>query len=226
MIRIRTNLPVPCKRVYPRLSIMTLSKTIPALLLALFLNLPAFGDDHGEEEDQHLNRRTNSEISGFLEQHVPEFLDRLAEASHEEDEEAEQEFWHDARHLVGEYFLIREDLGPGAAKAFVGMRRWELVADQLTEALHDGDGNREELEKELREAIAQHLEFHLELERITLKHDRAELEDLVQEIEERERELEELATHHQEIVREELAERVGEGEEDLEDEDSDEEDSE
>ncbi len=205
---------------------MSLSKIIPALLLALFLNLPAPGDDHGEEEDRHLNRRTNSEIAGFLEQHVPEFLDRLADASQEEDEEAEQEFWHDARHLVGEYFLIREDLGPGAAKAFLGMRRGELVADQLTEALHEGAGNREELEKELQKAIAQHLEFHLELERITLNRDRAELEERVQEIEERERELEELAIHHQEIVREELAERLGEGEEDPEDADREEEDSE
>ena len=203
-------------------------KQILPIILTLLLNLPASGDDHGEEEDRHLNRRTNSEISGFLKQNVPEFLDRLADASHEEDEEAEQEFWHDARHLVGEYFLIREDLGPEAAKAFLGMRRGELVADQLTEALHEGDGNREELEKELREAIAQHLEFHLELERIALNRDRAELEERVQEIEERERELEELATHHQEIAREELAERLGqEGEEeDLEDEDSEKEDSE
>ena len=185
-------------------------KQILPIILTLLLNLPASGDDHGEEEDRHLNRRTNAEITSFLEKHVPEALERLRDATHEEDEEAEQEFWHDARHLVGEYFLIREDLGPGSAKAFLGMRRGELVADQLTEALHEGDGNREELEKELREAIAQHLEFHLELERIALNRDRAELEERVQEIEERERELEELATHHEEIVREELEERLGE----------------
>jgi len=189
-------------------------KQILPIILTLLLNLPASGDDHGEEEDRHLNRRTNAEITSFLEKHVPEALERLRDATHEEDEEAEQEFWHDARHLVGEYFLIREDLGPEAAKAFLGMRRGELVADQLTEALHEGDGNREELEKELHEAIAQHLEFHLELERVALNRDRAELEERVQEIEERARELEELATHHQEIAREELEDRLGDDEDD------------
>ena len=153
--------------------------------------------------DEDLDRRTNAEIAIFLEEHFPEALDDINDASEAEDEETEHERWHMARELTGEFFLLFEDIGREAAEAFISIHRNELIADRIVGELHDGE-EEEALHLELEEAIANHLEGILDLERMKLAREMEEIEERVQELEERERELEEVEQNREEAIREQI----------------------
>lgn len=197
-------------------------KFLPAIITSAFLIsaiLPSFGEGH-REEDGDLDRRTNAEIAIFLEEHFPEALDDINDASEAEDEEVEHERWQMARELAGEFYLLFEDIGREAAEAFISIHRNELIADRIVGELHDGEEEEEEaLHLELEEAIANHLEGILDLERVKLARELAELEERAGELEELERELEELGQNREEIIREQIEDRLrGEDEEHEEDE--------
>ena len=189
-----------------------------ASAFSLFLILPAPADDH-EEIDEGLDRRTNAEIAIFLEEHFPEALDDINDASEAEDEEAERELWHMARELTGEYYLLFEDIGREAAEAFVSIHRHELIADRIGEELRDGGGEDEDLHQELEEAIGNHLEGILDLERMKLEREMTELEQRAEELEERERELDELDQTREEAIRQQIEDHLSDEEDEEEEED-------
>ena len=176
----------------------------------IFAILPSFGAGH-HEVDEDLDRRTNAEIAVFLEEHFPEALDDINDASEAEDEEFEHELWQTARELVGEFYLLFEDIGREAAEAFISIHRNELIADRIVGELRDGEEAGEEaLHLELKEAIANHLEGILDLERMKLACELAELEERERELEERERELEELDQNRDEAILEQIEDRLRE----------------
>ena len=176
----------------------------------IFAILPSFGEGH-HEVDEDLDRRTNAEIAVFLEEHFPEALDDINDASEAEDEEFEHELWQTTRELVGEFYLLFEDIGREAAEAFISIHRNELIADRIVGELHDGEGEEEEaLRLELEEAIANHLEGILDLERMKLACELAELEERERELEERERELDELDQNRDEAILEQIEGRLRE----------------
>ncbi len=183
-------------------------KFLPTIITSAFLIsaiLPSLGEGH-REVDEDLDRRTNAEIAIFLEEHFPEALDDINDASEAEDEEAEHERWYMARELTGEFFLLFEDIGREAAEAFISIHRNELIADRIVGELHDGEEEEEEeaLHLELEEAIANHLEGILDLERMKLAREMEEIEERAEELEERERELEELEQNREEAIREQV----------------------
>ena len=182
-------------------------KFLPIIITSAFFIsaiLPSLGEGH-REVDEDLDRRTNAEIAIFLEEHFPEALDDINDASETEDEEAEHERWHMARELTGEFFLLFEDIGREAAEAFISIHRNELIAERIVGELHDGEEKEEEaLHLELEEAIANHLEGILDLERMKLAREMEEIEERVEELEERERELEELEQNREEAIREQV----------------------
>ena len=176
----------------------------------IFAILPSFGEGH-HEVDEDLDRRTNAEIAVFLEEHFPEALDDINDASEAEDEEFEHELWQTARELVGEFYLLFEDIGREAAEAFISIHRNELIADRIVGELHDGEEEEEEaLLLELEEAIANHLEGILDLERMKLERELTEIEERARELEEREQELEELDQNREEAIREQMEDRLRE----------------
>ena len=195
-----------------------------AFLSAILSLTPALAEDH-EDVDEGLDRRTNVEIAIFLEKHFPEALDDINDAAGAGDEEAEHELWHMARELTGEYYLLFEDLGPEAAEALISIHRNELIANRITGELHDGDEEDEALHQELEEAIANHLEGILDLERMKLERELTELEERAEELEERELELDELEQNREEAIREQIEERLRDEEhEEHEEDEEDEED--
>jgi len=203
-------------------------KFLQHIITSAFLTsamLPAFGEDHAKV-DEDLDRRTNAEIAVFLEEHFPEALDDINDASEAEDEEAEHELWQMARVLIGEFYLFWEDLGHEAAEAFIAIHRNELLADRITEDLHNGEEEEEALHQELEEVITNHLEGILDLERIKLERELTELEERTMELEERELELEELEQNREEAIREQIEERLGREHEEDEEDGEDEEDEE
>ena len=172
--------------------------------------LPLLAEDHGEVNED-LDRRTNAEIVVFLEEHFPEAVDDINDASEAEDEETEHELWQNARELVGEFYLLFEDIGQEAAEAFISIHRNDLVAERIIRELRDGEGDEEEdLQLELEEVIANHLEGILDLERMMLERELTELEERAEELEERELELEELDQNREEAIREQIEDRLRE----------------
>ena len=185
---------------------MKLSLTIITSTFLIFALLPSLG-----EVDEDLDRRSNAEIAVFLEEHFPEALDDINEASESEDEEYEHELRQAARELVGEFYLLFEDIGREAAEAFMSIHRNELIADRIVGELRDGEEEGEEaLHLELKEAIAKHLEGILDLERMKLACELAELEERERELEERERELDELDQNRDEAILEQIEDRLRE----------------
>ena len=188
---------------------MKFSLTIITSTFLISTLLPSFG-----EVDEDLDRRSNAEITVFLEEHFPEALDDINEASETEDEEYEHELRQAARELVGEFYLLFEDIGREAAEAFMSIHRNELIADRIVGELRDGEEEGEEaLHLELKEAIANHLEGILDLERMKLACELAELEERERELEERERELDELDQNRDEAILEQIEDRLREGHE-------------
>ena len=94
--------------------------------------------------DEDLDRLSNAEIAVFFEEHFPEALDDINEASEAEDEEHEHELRQAARELVGEFYLLFEDIGREAAEAFMSIHRNELIADRIVGELRDGEEEGEE----------------------------------------------------------------------------------
>ena len=185
---------------------MKFSLTIITSTFLILALLPSLG-----EVDEDLDRRSNAEINVFLEEHFPEALDDINEASEAEDEEHEHELRQAARELVGEFYLLFEDIGREAAEAFMSIHRNELIADRIVGELRDGEEEGEEaLHLELKEAIANHLEGILDLERMKLACELAELEERERELEERERELEELDQNRDEAILEQIEGRLRE----------------
>ena len=185
---------------------MKFSFTIITSMFLIFALLPSLG-----EVDEDLDRRSNAEIAVFLEEHFPEALDDINEASESEDEEYEHELRQAARELVGEFYLLFEDIGREAAEAFMSIHRNELIADRIVRELRDGEEEGEEaLHLELKEAIAKHLEGILDLERMKLACELAELEERERELEERERELDELDQNRDEAILEQIEGRLRE----------------
>ena len=172
--------------------------------------LPSLAEEH-REVDEELDRRSNAEIAVFLEEHFPEALDDINDASEEEDEEFEHELWRNARELVGEFYLLFEDIGREAAEAFISIHRNDLIADRIVGELRNGEGEEEEaLQLELEEVLSNHLEGILDLERMKLEQELTELEERAEELEERELELEELDQNREEEIRELIEDRLGE----------------
>ena len=189
---------------------------------ALFVGaiLPSFADEHREVDDE-IDQRTNAEIAVCLEKHFPEALDEINDASEDDNEDLEHELWHMARELVGEFYLLWEEISQEAAEAFMSIHRNELLADRIVEELHAGqeEGEEEALHQELEEVIANHLEGILDLERMHLERDLTELEERTEELEERERELDELDQNRAEAIREQIEDRLREEHEEHEEHD-------
>ncbi|HAO95583.1 MAG TPA: hypothetical protein DCQ96_05950, partial [Verrucomicrobiales bacterium] len=189
---------------------MKLSAASITSAFLIFTILPSFGEGH-HEVDEDLDRRTNAEIAVFLEEHCPEALDDINDASEAEDEEFEHELWQTAREVVGEFYILLEDIGREAAEAFISIHRNELIADRIVGELHDGEEEEEEaLRLELEEAIANHLEGILDLERMKLERELTEIEERARELEEREQELEALDQNREEAIREQMEELLRE----------------
>tara|TARA_B100000519_G_C14005365_1_gene326023 strand:+ start:80 stop:658 length:579 start_codon:yes stop_codon:yes gene_type:complete len=186
---------------------------ILAFSLSCFFVPHALADDHEDEDEHHLHRRTNSEVADFIEEHLPEALEILHQAEEEEDEEGVDEFWREAHGFVGAFYLAREELGDKAARAYLGMRQTELAADRLADAFHheQQEDNRENIERDLHKVISEHLEFRLLFQSAELDRARKELEHAA-------RELEEFAESREDLVREEVEQRLHGDEEDEEDE--------
>ena len=93
----------------------------------------------------------------------------------------------------------------------MSIHRNELIADRIVGELRDGEEEGEEaLHLELKEAIAKHLEGILDLERMKLACELAELEERERELEERERELDELDQNRDEAILEQIEGRLRE----------------
>ena len=93
----------------------------------------------------------------------------------------------------------------------MSIHRNELIADRIAGELRDGEEKEDEaLHLELKEVIANHLEGILDLERMKLACELAELGEREQELEERERELEELDQNREEAIREQIEGRLRE----------------